>query len=527
MATISIYLGVTFIAAMLAIGLKLPPLVGFLAAGFMLNALDVGEFPGLDVAADIGVTLLLFGIGLKLDVRSLLRREVWLTTVVHMSTTVLVALVLLAVMSMTGMALLAEAGWTGLLLVAFALSFSSTVFVVKVLSDRSETQSHYGRVAIGVLIVQDIAAVLFLTAAGGSPPSPWALLLLMVVPAAWGMRRIWDQVPHGEMQALFGIVVAFVPGYAAFELVGIKGDLGALVMGALMAGHPAANELAKSLFSIKELLLVAFFLSIGLGAMPGVETTVLAVLLLLLVPVKAAGFFLLLWRMRLSHRSSLLAALALGNYSEFALIVAAVGVDAGFIDQQWLVVLSIAVALSFVGSAVTNRTEHLSVPALIRRLPPQEPDRLHPEDRPIDLREAQAVVLGMGRIGSAAYRQLRDQYGERVVGIETDLNRVQALCAQGFDVQEGDATDAAFWERVRLADELDLVVLAMPFHGSNVEALHLLHRGGVQSTVAAIAQYDDEMQEIRALGAHAVLHLYSGAGTQLADEAVEAARERT
>ena len=527
MATISIYLAVTFVAAMLAIGMRLPPLVGFLAAGFVLNALEVGEFPGLDVAADIGVTLLLFGIGLKLDLRSLLRREVWLTTAVHMGSTVAMALRLLGLLNLTGLALLAEAGWTGLLMVAFALSFSSTVFVVKVLSDRSESQSHYGRVAIGVLIVQDIAAGVVRTSAGGDPPSPWAALLLLAVPAAWVMRRIWDRVPHGEMQALYGIVVAFVPGYAAFELVGIKGDLGALVMGALMAGHPAANELAKSLFSIKELLLVAFFVSIGLGTVPTAETTLVAVLVMVLVPLKAAGFFALLWAMRLSYRSALLAALALGNYSEFALIVAAVGVESGFIDEAWLAVLSVAVALSFVGSAVVNRTEHLTVPAIIRRLPPQETDRLHPEDRPIDLREAQAVVLGMGRIGSAAYRQLQDRYRERVVGIETDLNRVETLLADGVDVREGDATDAAFWERVRLADELDLVVLAMPFHGSNVEAMHLLRRSGVRSTVAAIAQYDDEAQEMRVLGADAVLHLYSGAGTQLADEAVEAAREKS
>ncbi|MGB5951093.1 MAG: cation:proton antiporter, partial [Ornithinimicrobium sp.] len=506
--------------AMLAVVIRLPPLVGFLAAGFALNALNVPEFELVQVLADLGVTLLLFGIGLKLDVRSLLRTEVWVTASVHMVINMVIAAGFLGVLSVIGFGLAGQADLTTIVLVAFAVSFSSTVFVVKVLSDRSESQSHYGRVAIGILIIQDIAAVLFLTAAKGDPPSLYAFLLLLLFPAAWAFRKVWDLVPHGEMQALFGIVMALVPGYAAFEAVGLKGDLGALIIGALLATHPAAGELSKSLFTIKELLLVGFFISIGYGNLPTASTVALAGAFVLLLPLKTGLFFLLLWWRRLGHRSSILSSLALGNYSEFALIVTAVGVEAGLMDEEWLVVLSVAVAISFVISAVVNRSETALVKRFTAYLPAQDERRLHPEDRPIDLSRAQAVVFGMGRIGRSAYTQLESEYGLAVVGVESDLTRVEKLTKEGLDVQEADATDASFWERTTSTTNVRLVVLAMPFHGSNLVALERLTEANFTGRVAVICQYDDQAEEIRERGAHTVLQLYSGAGKQLADESI-------
>src|SRR5690606_17357158 len=149
-----------------------------------------------------------------------------------------------------------------------ALSFSSTVFVVKVLDDRGEAYALYGRVAIGVLVIQDLAAVIFLAFASDHPPTPWAFALVALWPLSLLLRRVWNRVGHGEMQSLFGVVVAVVPGYVLFEAVGLEGDLGALVMGVLLASHSSASELSRALFHIKELLLVGFFVSIGLTGLP-------------------------------------------------------------------------------------------------------------------------------------------------------------------------------------------------------------------------------------------------------------------
>jgi monovalent cation:H+ antiporter-2, CPA2 family len=530
MTVVAIYLVITFGLGGLAMAMRLPPLVGFLAAGFVINALDVGELPELDVAADLGVTLLLFAIGLKLDVRILLRREVWLTTSAHMVISVVLGSIALWLAAVAGAAMLAGQSMQTIALLAFALSFSSTVFVVKVLEERGESHALYGRVAIGILVMQDIIAVVFLTATSGHLPSPWALTLVGLWPLSRVLRKIWTGLGHGEMQSLFGIVMALVPGYALFTALGLKGDLGALIMGVLLASHPASSELARSLFHIKELLLVGFFVSIGLTGLPDLPSIGVALLMVLLLPFKAAWYVLLLSRLRLRYRTALLAGLSLMNYSEFGLIVVSVGVSAGLLAPVWLVEISIAVALSFVVSALFNRRGHLMVEKIAARLPAQDELDLNPEERhgdAGDAGDAEAVVIGMGRVGFAAYQRLTDHYGLRVVGVDYDGPRIQRLAAEGLRVIEADATDLYFWNQLRRSDSVRIAVLAMPRHGANVTALECLRESGFNGKVAAVARYDDEVQWAREHGVGIAFNVYAGAGLELADQVADDSAPRS
>jgi predicted Kef-type K+ transport protein len=527
MTVVAIYLVITFGLGGLAMALRLPPLVGFLAAGFVINALDVGVVPELEVAADLGVTLLLFAIGLKLDVRILLRREVWLTTSAHMVVSVVLGSIALWLAAVAGAAMLAGQSMQTIALLAFALSFSSTVFVVKVLEERGESHALYGRVAIGILVMQDIIAVVFLTATSGHLPSPWALTLVGLWPLSRVLRKIWTRLGHGEMQSLFGIVMALVPGYALFTALGLKGDLGALIMGVLLASHPASSELARSLFHIKELLLVGFFVSIGLTGLPDLPSIGIALLMLLLLPFKAAWYVLLLSRLKLRYRSALLAGLSLMNFSEFGLIVVSVGVSAGMLAQVWLVEMSIAVALSFVVSALFNRRGHLVVEKIAARLPAQDELNLNPEERHGDAGDAEVVVIGMGRVGFAAYQRLTDHYRLRVVGVDYDGPRVQRLAAEGLRVIEGDATDLYFWNQLRRSDSVRIAVLAMPRHGANVTALECLRESGFSGKVAAVARYDDEVQWAKEHGVGIAFNVYAGAGLELADQVADDSAPRS
>jgi len=527
MTVVAIYLVITFGLGGLAMAVRLPPLVGFLAAGFVINALDVGVVPELDVLADLGVTLLLFAIGLKLDVRILLRREVWLTTSAHMVISVVLGSIALWLAGVAGAAMLSGQSMQTIALLAFALSFSSTVFVVKVLEERGESHALYGRVAIGILVMQDIIAVVFLTATSGHLPSPWALTLVGLWPLSRVLRTIWTRLGHGEMQSLFGIVMALVPGYALFTALGLKGDLGALIMGVLLASHPASSELARSLFHIKELLLVAFFVSIGLTGLPDLPSIGIALLMLLLLPFKAAWYVLLLSRLRLRYRSALLAGLSLMNYSEFGLIVVSVGVSAGLLEPVWLVEMSIAVALSFVVSALVNGRGHLMVEKIAARLPAQDESSLNPEERHGDAGDPQPVVIGMGRVGFAAYRRLTDHYGLRVVGVDYDGPRIQRLAAEGLRVIEGDATDLYFWNQLRRSDSVRIAVLAMPRHGANVTALECLRESGFSGKVAAVARYDDEVQWAKEHGVGIAFNVYAGAGLELADQVADDSAPRS
>ena len=170
------FIVVAFLLGFAAAAVRLPPLVGYLIAGFVLHAFGFESTEAIDVIADLGVLLLLFGIGLKLKLSTLARPVVWAGASLHMAgTTAVIGTVFIALGAM-GMPLASDLSAGQALLVGFAFSFSSTVFAVKALEDRNEASSLAGRIAIGMLIVQDIFAVLFLTVAVDEPPSLWAMM---------------------------------------------------------------------------------------------------------------------------------------------------------------------------------------------------------------------------------------------------------------------------------------------------------------------------------------------------------------
>ena len=150
-----LWIAVAYLFGFIIWQIGLPPLVGFLLAGFTLNIMGAsgGEF--LNEMADIGVTLLLFTIGLKLQLRQLLRPEIWGVASIHMLAITLGITALLLLLSSLGIPLLRELDTKSALILGFALSFSSTVFAVKVFEDKGGMGSQYGRIAIGILIVQD------------------------------------------------------------------------------------------------------------------------------------------------------------------------------------------------------------------------------------------------------------------------------------------------------------------------------------------------------------------------------------
>lgn len=138
------YLVVPFVGGLAAMGLRLPPLVGFLIAGFVLNFLGYEETETLSMIADLGVVLLLFTIGLKLNIRTLLQKETWGTATGHMLVSTSFMIGVLSLLKVLGFAALADADLQVLAILGFALSFSSTVFVVKILEERGESRALYG-----------------------------------------------------------------------------------------------------------------------------------------------------------------------------------------------------------------------------------------------------------------------------------------------------------------------------------------------------------------------------------------------
>jgi len=510
-------IAIAFLLGFAARQIKLPPMVGFVAAGFVLSFMGVPMDPAIQPIADFGVTLLLFVIGLKLQLSTLARPEIWGGAFTHAFVTIIGFSALFIGLGTLGAVMFTGIDWQTAALIAFALSFSSTVFAVKVLEDKGEMPSLHGRTAIGILIIQDVFAVIFLTVSLGKIPSIYAVLLFGLIFARPLLGYLFNRVGHGELLPMFGLFAAVVLGASLFELVGMKADLGALILGMLMASHPRAGEIAKSLFAFKEVFLVGFFLAIGLSNSPTLDHLIVAVILVVLLPFKGALFLGLLTRFRLRARSSMLSALSLTTYSEFGLIVGAVGVSTGMLSGDWLTAIAIAVALSFVVAAPLNVSAHGIYSRFSPLLNRIETDKRHPEDTPLDIGNSEIAVFGMGRIGSGAYRHFSDQYGDCVIGIESDFSRVEEHVQAGRHVLHGDATDSDFWQR--LADQprkCKVVILAMPEHRANMYALERIRDGGFKGYVAALAKFEDQAAELEESGANIAFNMYGEAGTGFA-----------
>ncbi len=504
-----------FVFGALGRTIGLPPLVGFLVAGFILNyaGIEGGEF--LHEMADIGVTLLLFTIGLTLKVRELLQREIWASTLLHMLLFCLLSIAFVFLLRQVNAPLVNSLSITGVITLGFALSFSSTVFVVKTLEVSGNFRARYGQIAIGALIIQDIAAVVYLGFSEAKIPSMWALLLLTAI--FLGRRhlgRILTNIGHGELQVLFGLSMA-IGGAALFEAVDMKGDLGALVFGVLLANHTKADELAKALFSLKELFLVGFFLSIGLAGLPSVPTFQVVALLSLLLVFKSSLFYWLFTRFRVRAYSASKAALALGNYSEFGLIVTSVAVAQGWLPNQWLVTVALLVAVSFIiSSAVNARSEYLYNRFQAFLLPFQHPTPIN-ADTAVELGNTQVLICGMGRVGCGAYKQLQDSMP--TLALDFDKEWIKRKRAEGYNIDFADVSSTDFWSQLAIKNsKVEWILLATPKLETNLATAKLARHWGYAGFISASAKYADEKEQLTESGVDAVFNIYDEAGAGLA-----------
>ncbi|MCG8673464.1 MAG: cation:proton antiporter [Pseudomonadales bacterium] len=497
---------------------SLPPLIGYLFAGFFLHFVGIEPDDSLETLADIGITLMLFTIGLKLEVKSLLKREIWAGAITHMGLWILVALGITLGLGALAVPYFSELSFENAALLAFMLSFSSTVCVVKLLEESGEMKTRHGKLAIGILVMQDLIAVLFIAFATGKEPSIWAIALLGLLLIPPVVNFLLDKAGHGELLPLAGFFLA-LGGYELFELVGIKGDLGALLLGAVLSGSDKASELSKNLLHFKDLFLIGFFLSIGFTALPDGQMLGAALILALLLPLKFAMFFGIFTTLRLRGRTAFLGSLALTNISEFGLIVAALGVKLGWIEEHWLVIISLAVSISFVFTSIFYKRAHEIYMKNKRRIKQYESAKRLPDDQMFQPQSAEIIVIGLGRVGLGAYCALESMVGDRVWGMDADRERVDRLREKYDHVFSGDGEDADLWEELDLSS-IKLILLALPSIEDSENIMLQINNGDYQGKVAAIARYNDEHEQLLDAGVDKVFNFFTEAGLGFAEESL-------
>ena len=460
--TISVLIGI------LSIRLRQPLIIAFIAVGILVGPAGLNIVKATDqihVLAEMGLALLLFVVGLKLDLQ-LIR---------NMGSVALATGIGQVVFTTIGGFLISLAlGMTPLtaLYVAIALTFSSTIIIVKLLSDKREIDSLHGRIALGFLIVQDIVVVLAmigLSAFTGEttlhPALQFGLILVKGVAlfaAVWFasffvLPRVLPIVSRStELLVLFGITWALLLAVIG-DLLGFSKEVGAFAAGVSLASTAYRDILGAKLVSLRDFLLLFFFLELGsrlelqslgsqvAGAIPLSLFVLIGNPIIVMVIMGAMGY---------RKRTSFMAGLTVAQISEFSLILIAMGFAAGHVDSQ-------AVGLvTLVGLTTIALSTYMIIYAqpLYDRLAPYlrifERTVQHREDANMSLlaldRDARVILIGLGSYGSNIGGHLRRR-GRQVVGVDFDPQAVAAWNARGEVAIFGDAEDPDFAEALPLS----------------------------------------------------------------------------
>ncbi|MCK5828822.1 MAG: cation:proton antiporter, partial [Methylococcales bacterium] len=375
---------------------------------------------------------------------------------------------------------------------------------------------------IGVLVVQDVFAVLFLGISEAKMPSVWAAFLItLIIIARPFLYKVLNKSGHGELQILYGLVLA-LGGASLFEAVDLKADLGALVFGALLANHTKSQELAKALFSIKELFLLGFFLSIGMAGFPDNSILLVVAILLPFLLIKTSLFFLLFTQFKVRTGPATTTSIGLGNYSEFGLIVTTVAVSHQWVSQEWVIVMAVLVASSFaVSSAANNYTDNFYTRFSDWLDKFQRSIRLK-GDEDIDLSGIQIIVCGMGRVGTGAYDQLIHQGEKHVHGLDSDEKIVLRQCKSGRKASTTDVSSPDFWSRLDIKNsEIKWILLCTSNVHANAITANLARQKGFKGFISSTTHYPDEDYTLTHAGVDAVFNIYAEAGVGLVQQSEE------
>jgi Kef-type K+ transport system membrane component KefB len=538
--TIAALLAVAALVAAGAVKLRQPLIIGFIAVGILVGPVGLGWVEGDDqvaLLAELGIALLLFLVGLKLDPQ-LIRS----TGPVALAT----GLGQVAFTSIVGFGLGLVLGLSPVeaIYVAVALTFSSTIIIVKLLADKREIDQLHGRIAIGFLIVQDIVVVVVmitLTAVGAAEGSDNLLASLALV-LARGVLFIGGIVlvmryllSHAltwmsrskELLVLFalawGIALAGLGDWLGFSI-----EVGAFLGGVSLAATPYREAIGSRLISLRDFLLLFFFIDLGSRldfADAGSQLVAAVVLSLFVLIGNPLIVLVIMGLMGYRKRTSFLAGLTVAQISEFSLVLAALGLALGHITAD---TVGLITAVGIVTIAVSTYMILYSAPLYARLAPllsiferarPRHGDDEVAAEAAVDL-----VVVGAGRYGGRLVRHLLAQ-GARVLVVDTDPQALEAIGKDGAQTLYGDA------EEPELIDALPLrgaswVVSTVPDRSVNLALLHGLEQANYTGSVALTAHNDHDAARLEAAGVDVVLRPFHAAADSGAAILMAAARTR-
>ena len=531
--------------------LRQPLIVSFIITGVLAGPGVLGVVRStehLHLLAEIGVSLLLFLVGLKLDL-SLIRTLGPVAVATGLGQVLFTSVVGFFICLGLGLDPVAS------LYVAVALTFSSTIIIVKLLSDKREIDSLHGRIALGFLIVQDIAVVVAMVALSGfgigkgegplgtgvagvilGGAALLGLIALFMRFAAERLARWLAEAP----ELLLTFSIAWAVALASLgDWLGFGKELGGLLAGVSLASTTYRDAIASRLASLRDFLLLFFFIGLGsrldLGMLGG-QTPAAIVLSLFVLIGNPLIVLAIMGYMGYRKRTGFLAGLTVAQISEFSLIFMALGLSLGHVKAEVMSIVTIVglvtITLSTYMIYYSHTLYRLCEPLLgifERRVTHRE-DAARAESQ--DSGALDVILLGLGRYGREIGEKLL-AHGKVVLAVDFDPFAVKRWREAGRRVVYGDASDPEFVGALPLR-RAAWIILAVPPHETGIThtdlrhvVLHAARSAGFKGKIAVIGRDGRERQELERAGAESVLSPYADAAERLIERVVAPAGAET
>ncbi|MDP2238865.1 MAG: cation:proton antiporter [Burkholderiales bacterium] len=520
-------LAIAAIIGVIAVRLRQPLIIAFLMTGILVGPAALGwveSHDQIDLLAQVGVTVLLFVVGLKLDLHLVknLGPVALATGLGQLAFTIVFGYLIAIAFGMTHVKAL---------YVAVALTFSSTIIIVKLLSDKREIDSLHGRIAMGFLIVQDIAVVIAMMLLGSHAASGEhglllnaALLVLKIGGAgaviALLMRYVLPRLLHQlarSQELLLIFAIAWGTAFAALgEVLGFSKEVGAFLAGFSLASTTYREAISTRLVSIRDFLLLFFFVDMGSRldfSTLGQELPAAGAFSLFVLIGNPLIVMAIMGYMGYRKRTGFLAGLTVAQISEFSIIFVAMGITLGHVGVETLGLVTLVGLVTITLSTYLILYSHQLYGRIARWLDVFE--RANPfrelamERRQAASDAADVVIYGLGRYGARLASQLQAQ-DVRVLGVDFDPEAVRQRRRQGFKVNFGDAEDPEFPQALPLG-RLRWIVSTLPQAEINLALLKALRHHGYGGRVAMAAHSDSDSRALAAAGVDRVLSPYSDA----------------
>ncbi|MEI7367631.1 YbaL family putative K(+) efflux transporter [Pectobacterium colocasium] len=525
-STIAGGLVLAFLLGILANRLRISPLVGYLAAGVLVGPFTPGFVADTSLAselAELGVILLMFGVGLHFSLKDLMAVK---------SIAIPGAIAQIAVATLLGMGLSSMLGWSlaSGLVFGLCLSTASTVVLLRALEERQLIDSQRGQIAIGWLIVEDLAMVLtlvLLPAFGDMIGAEHADTSKLLTDLAWTIGKViafitlmivvgrrlvpWVLAKSAstgsrELFTLAVLAMALGIAFGAVKLFDVSFALGAFFAGVVLNESELSQRAAHDTLPLRDAFAVLFFVSVGMLFDPMIllnDPISVLITLAIIVFGKSAAAFVLVRLFGHSKRTALTISASLAQIGEFAFILAGLGIVLGLLSEEGRnLVLAGAILSIMINPLLFTLLErylakHETIEEQIVEEAIEEEKQI-----PVDMCN-HALLVGYGRVGSLIGAKLH-QAGIPIVVIENSRTRVDALREQGIKAVLGNATKPEIMDIARL-DCARWLLLTIPNGYEAGEIVAAAREKRADLEIIARAHYDDEVSYITEHGANEVV----------------------